>query len=241
MSQSFFFIFVPMYFVWEGRKYFFLPMLNTYYEKLIHHELNLKEKELNNDLRDLSEEVYSKAKDQMRFYSIHRGFREVKQNSLVNFFVNEEENLRRSIESRTRTLLREVEKEEAKNLREMLRGIVEAGLRRLGEIQEKPGRSILNGSFEQAIRGIKQGQMDYQGDQVLGQVMDAIGEYRKKFTKLSPEELDELVSLTEEQIANLRKLDQQGKESFIEKNKPVGIHGSLKHLKHVNETMERWN
>ena len=61
--------------------------------------------------------------------------------------------------------------------------------------------------FKLALEGIAQGKMDYAKDPILPYILKTIQKTVDKFSAISPEDQRKLVTLTEEQISQIRATD----------------------------------
>lgn len=92
--------------------------------------------------------------------------------------------------------------------------------------------------FNLALEGIAQGKMDYAKDPILPFVIETINKTVEKFSKISPEEQDKLVSLTEDQLTSLRNADARARDEYI-LTEPK-IDGSLRNNPTVAKILQSW-
>jgi hypothetical protein len=92
--------------------------------------------------------------------------------------------------------------------------------------------------FELALEGIAQGKMDYAKDPILPFVIQTINKTVEKFSKISAEEQDRLVSLTPEQLTALRNADARARDDYI-LTEPK-IEGSLRNNPAVVKILQTW-
>jgi hypothetical protein len=92
--------------------------------------------------------------------------------------------------------------------------------------------------FELALEGIAKGKMDYAKDPILPFVIQTINKTVEKFSKISPEEQDRLVALTEDQIGALRSADARARDEYI-LTEPK-IDGSLRNNPTVAKILQAW-
>lgn len=149
------------------------------------------------------------ALEQLEYLQIHSGFKDVKKTLIENFLKNQDEDLQNHIKERTINLLSLAKQYEGQNQRTILNKITSSVKEELNQIEKSPSKEVLEGSFMAALKGIKEGKMSYEGDKVLPLVQSKIKEQLQKYKKMSPEQLSDLLTLSDEQINGLRQADQQ--------------------------------
>ncbi len=92
--------------------------------------------------------------------------------------------------------------------------------------------------FDIAVEGIAQGKMTFEKDPILPYVLDTINQTVEKFNKISPEEQNKIVSLSEDQLNQIRASDARARDEFLS-NQPK-IDGSLKNNHIVGKILSRW-
>jgi hypothetical protein len=92
--------------------------------------------------------------------------------------------------------------------------------------------------FELALEGIANGKMDYAKDPILPFVIQTINKTVEKFSKISPEEQEKLVALTEDQLTSLRNLDSRALDEYI--STEPKIDGSLRNNPTVTKILGGW-
>lgn len=92
--------------------------------------------------------------------------------------------------------------------------------------------------FDLALEGIAAGRMDYAKDPILPHVLNTINRTVEKFSKISPEEQDKMVSLTEEQMSNLRNADARARDEYIQTEPKID--GSLRQNPTVEKVLSAW-
>jgi hypothetical protein len=97
---------------------------------------------------------------------------------------------------------------------------------------------IESAMFDLALEGVANGKMDYAKDPILPFVVETINKTVEKFQKISPEEQDKLIALTEEQLTALRNADAKIRDEFI-LNEPK-IDGSLRLNPTVSKILDGW-
>ncbi|MCB0370129.1 MAG: hypothetical protein KDD45_12075 [Bdellovibrionales bacterium] len=66
--------------------------------------------------------------------------------------------------------------------------------------------------FDLALEGIANGKMDYSKDPILPHVVATINKTVEKFSKISKEEQDKMVALTEEQLNAIKNADVRARD-----------------------------
>jgi hypothetical protein len=92
--------------------------------------------------------------------------------------------------------------------------------------------------FDIALEGIAKGRMSFEKDPILPYVLDTINQTVEKFNKISPEDQNKLVSLTEDQQAQIRASDARVRDEFL--NNQPKIDGSLRNNQIVGKILSRW-
>jgi hypothetical protein len=92
--------------------------------------------------------------------------------------------------------------------------------------------------FDIAVEGIAQGKMTFEKDPILPYVLDTINQTVEKFNKISPEEQNKIVSLSEDQLNQIRASDARARDEFLS-NQPK-IDGSLRNNQIVGKILSRW-
>ena len=80
--------------------------------------------------------------------------------------------------------------------------------------------------------------MDYANDPILPYVVSTIKETVNKFQKISPEEQNNMVSISNEQMEALRAADARVRDEFL--NNEPKIDGSLKNNEIVGKILSEW-
>ncbi len=92
--------------------------------------------------------------------------------------------------------------------------------------------------FDIAVEGIAKGKMTFEKDPILPYVLDTINQTVEKFNKISPEEQKKIVSLTEDQMNQIRASDARARDEFLS-NQPK-IDGSLRNNQIIGKILSRW-
>jgi hypothetical protein len=92
--------------------------------------------------------------------------------------------------------------------------------------------------FDIAVEGIAKGKMTFEKDPILPYVMDTINQTVEKFNKISPEEQNKIVSLSEDQMNQIRASDARARDEFL--SSQPKIDGSLRNNQIVGKILSRW-
>jgi argonaute-like protein implicated in RNA metabolism and viral defense len=97
---------------------------------------------------------------------------------------------------------------------------------------------IESAMFDLALEGIANGRMDYAKDPILPHVIETISKTVEKFSKISQEEQDKMVALSEEQLSAIRNSDVRARDEYI-LTEPK-IDGSLRNNPTVAQVLSSW-
>jgi hypothetical protein len=92
--------------------------------------------------------------------------------------------------------------------------------------------------FDIAVEGISQGKMTFEKDPILPYVLETINLTVQKFNNISPEEQNKFVSLSEDQLNQIRASDARARDEFL--NNQPKIDGSLRNNQIVGKILNRW-
>jgi hypothetical protein len=92
--------------------------------------------------------------------------------------------------------------------------------------------------FDIAVEGIAKGKMTFEKDPILPYVLETINQTVHKFNKISPEEQNKIVSLSEDQLNQIRASDARARDEFL--NNQPKIDGSLRNNQIVGKILNRW-
>jgi len=125
-------------------------------------------------------------------------------------------NLQKHVSDRSVALLKGAKAAEVTNQRALLNQVVERAIKTVDEKLETDVDSINEALFESALLGIRKGSMTYENDLLLPLAQATIREEVMKITSLSDQEQLKLVELTENQLNNLKNMDESSKKEFLE-------------------------
>ena len=185
---------LPLYFAfaiffYEIPKYQFLPFLNSFYILTFRNEIEGMQNAVPDDIQNVVSKNMKEALEQFDYLLLHSKFKGVKEQSIQNFLLNQELELKQTIKERAVDLLKMAEEFEINNQKQVLAKIVKRVEDEIDGIQKNPSPQILDAAFEAALNGVKEGKMSYKGDGVLPHVTEFIRNELSKFKGLSPDEL----------------------------------------------------
>jgi uncharacterized protein (DUF2225 family) len=143
------------------------------------------------------------------------------------------------LNSRAQTVLKAAEGFEDINSRKIIEKLVEEARLSLDKVYENNKAKIEGDIFKLALQGLEEGRMDYGKDPILGLIAENINSTIQRFEKMTPEEQQKLISLTEEQIQQLKNIDKRQKDEFL--NNAPKVDGPLKENVVVAKVLENWS
>lgn len=227
------------YFFLEGRKTMFFPLQNKWYNAIAENEIDDLKREGPGMLRDFAQEQYEKAKEQLGYLPIHQEFQAIKYESVNRFLANEQINLKNHVVNRANNLLKSAQTFEAQNKKQILSKVFQKVFSEIEKMQKNPPKSILKASFESALIGIETGKMEYEKDIVIETLLKKIKTEINNLKDLTPEQIKELISLTEMQLQQMRGQDETAKQEFLNAE-PKGVDKSILQMEHMKQKMANW-
>jgi hypothetical protein len=156
----------------------------------------------------------------------------------MQFLISEQLALKNHIHSRAENILREAETLEAINQNKIISSVLQETLQSIDVAYRENKEKIEADIFDLALEGIAKGKMDYAKDPILPFVIQTINKTVEKFSKISPEEQDRLVALTEEQLTALRNADARARDEYILTEHKID--GSLRNNPTVAKILQSW-
>jgi len=204
------------YWIFEGRKFLLKPLYQRWYREMAEHDIRNVMSYWNDSMRLKIRGNLNEAKSQMDFYLLHKGFNEVKAESINRFLAHEQMNLKKHINDRSLNLLKAAKAAETGNSRTVVNKIVTNTLNSLDARLESESDRIQESIFEAALSGIKTGKMTYANDAVLAIASESLKAETAKIKDLSAEEKLKLIALTDMQINTLKNGDEAAKSEYVE-------------------------
>lgn len=152
--------------------------------------------------------------------------------------IAEQVSLKNHLHSRADSILREAEVIENHNQNKIISSVMDETLASIDVAYKENKEQIEAAMFELALEGIANGRMDYAKDPILPHVLNTINKTVDRFSKISPEEQSKMVSLTEQQISNLRSADARTRDEYVQ-GEPK-IEGSLRQNPTVQTVLSAW-
>jgi hypothetical protein len=146
--------------------------------------------------------------------------------------------LKNHIHERAVSILKQAEYIEKINQEKIITSVMSETLKSIDSAYANNKQQIEDEIFKLALEGIAQGRMDYSKDPILPYVIETINKTVEKFSKISPEEQNSMVSISHDQMDGIRAGDARVRDEFI-KSEPK-IDGSLKNNEIVAKILERW-
>lgn len=226
------------YFFLEGRKSTIKPFLYRFHCNIVQHEINLMMTHWNDNMREYLNEKLDQAREQIEYYSVHEDYHAIKAESVNRFLAIEQVNLRNHIQQRANKLLQTAEQMEVSNQRYLINSIVTEALGEVDRTLKDEINNIQDAMFESALIGIRQQKMTYENDPLLPLIRNRIQGKISKLTKMTEEEKDSLISLTNDQVESLRVLDRQMRDEYLKK--VPKLETSVRAYPQVKKALENW-
>lgn len=156
----------------------------------------------------------------------------------MQFLIAEQVALKNHLYNRADAILKEAEAIENHNQTKIINNVMEETLRSIDIAYQNNKEEIEARMFDLALEGIAHGKMDYAKDPILPKVIDTINKTVDRISKISKEEQDKMVSLTEEQLAGIRNADTRARDEYIQTEPKID--GSLRNNPTVAKVLEGW-
>lgn len=178
------------------------------------------------------------AKSQLDYKSVHNDYKSVRNESIMNFLVNEQLSLQNHISHRALNILKQAESYEEINERKIIDKVLADVVNSLDKAYAENKPKIEKAMFELALKGLEQNKMDYSTDPLLPFVTESINKSVKEFEGLSKEQQKKLLSLTEDQIQSIRNADARARDEFL--TSEPKIEGALRANQTVAKILANW-
>lgn len=173
---------------WEVPKYMFLPMLSLFYNWTAINELKMMQNAIPEEVQSVVDRNMKEALGQFDFLILHRKFAAVKAESLRNFLVNQELQLKQGIKERAADLLKMAEDFETNNQKQLVGKVVSTLRDDIDKLLQAPPKEVVDAAFDSALIGVKEGRMTYQGDRAVEFILQRIRSESAKYKGLSEEQ-----------------------------------------------------
>lgn len=152
--------------------------------------------------------------------------------------INEQIALKNHIHERAEAILKQAEELEKHNQNKIISDVMGQTLKSVDIAYQNNKQQIEEAFFDIALEGIANGKMSFEKDPILPYVLQTINQTVEKFNKISPEEQNKIVSLSEEQLQQIRTNDARIRDEFL--NNQPKIDGSLRNNQIVSKLLNRW-
>ena len=152
--------------------------------------------------------------------------------------INEQVALKNHIHERSESILKQAEELERLNQNKIISDVMGQTLKSVDIAYQNNKQKIEDAFFDIALEGIANGRMSFEKDPILPYVLETINQIVDKFNKISPEEQNKIVSLSEEQLQQIRSNDARVRDEFL--HSQPKIDGSLRNNQIVGKILNRW-
>ncbi len=200
----------------EIRHFAFLPgpKFTIFYNTFISYELQQLTLQWQDKVEIMQKEFAQPIKQQLDYKRIHDEYRFIKKRAMLNFLVNQRLNLEKHFHNRTIAMLESIANQEQRQLQSFKQIAVDSFNETLTHLRENPEETHKR-SFQQALEGIRKGEMNYSNDIVMENLMKTFKEKTAKLKNLTPEEEGKLLSLTAEQRESISSQDRIAKNEYL--------------------------
>ena len=146
--------------------------------------------------------------------------------------------LKNHLYSRAENILKEAEAVENLNQNKIITSVMDETLSSIDTAYKNNKEQIESAMFDLALEGIANGRMDYAKDPILPHVLQTINKTVEKFSKLSKEDQDKMVSISDEQMNAIRNADTRARDEYLFTEPKID--GSLRQNPTVEKILEGW-
>lgn len=125
------------------------------------------------------------AKGQLEFKTLHNEYKSVRNNSIMQFLINEQINIQAHLNNRAINILKQTEAFEEINQRKIIDKVLNDVSNSLDKAYAENKEKIEKDVFEMALRGLEQNQMDFTNDPILPYIIQSINKNVDEFSKLT--------------------------------------------------------
>ena len=215
------------------------PKMTWYYDAFTKHEFRQTFLSYFDDLEESASIFLKNSKEQIDYFLIHQEYHYVKKRVLTSFIENERSTLNTHYEKRALNMQTTISNLENSNIKNRIASITQNSLDKvLNSLNDKSLRDdILEASFESALKGLKEGKMEYSGDKLLPMFLEELNKETSKLASLSPEEENKLFALTEDQRKQVISMDNRAKLDYL--NHKPEVNASIKNSDVYTEIVNR--
>ncbi|EGR32882.1 hypothetical protein IMG5_067880 [Ichthyophthirius multifiliis] len=234
------FWFQLMYFYVEGKKSLFMPLLNRFYRRAAANETYIMETFYAENIENKIRELLRTTKQQLQYWDIHTSYNQIKAESINNFLQNEYLRLQSHISNRALNILKTAQGLEQMNQAQLLQKLIDDALTSIDKaLQGENREKVLNQMFDLAVEGLAKKQMNYDNDPLMPLILQGIEENVRKITSLTIEEQNNLISLTQEQLVNLKNGDIRARKEYLDQQ--PNLDNTLKQMDSVKKMLSSWS
>ena len=146
--------------------------------------------------------------------------------------------LKNHLYARADNILKEAEIAENINQNKIITSVMDETLASIDTAYSNNKEQIEAAMFDLALEGIAKGRMDYAKDPILPHVLQTINKTVEKFSSISKEEQDKMVSLTEDQLDSIRNADSRARDEYLYTEPKID--GSLRQNPTVEKVLSGW-
>jgi len=230
--------FFYLYWFLEGRKSLVKPLLGLFYRRIFNNEVKNLETYYNENIETKVRSMMAIAKGQLEYKTVHNDYKSVRNNSIMAFLVNEQINLQAHLNNRALNILKQTEAIEEVNQRKIIDKVLADVTNSLDKAYAENKEKIERDTFEMALKGLEKNEMDYKDDPILPYIIESINRNVNDFVKLTKEQQNNLIALTEEQLQQVRNSDARMRDEFL--GSEPKIDGALKNNPTVAKILANW-
>lgn len=148
------FLFSYLYFFAEGKKYFMMPMLSRFYRKIAAMEMNNLELYYHENVEARCRNLMALAKTQIEYKLVHNDYLNIRNNTLLNFLIQEQISLKNHIHMRAEAILKQAEQIESINQSKIISNVMDETLKSIDLAYKNNKEKIEADFFEIALEGL---------------------------------------------------------------------------------------
>jgi hypothetical protein len=159
--------------------------LSGFYRRIFTNEVRNLEIYYNENIEAKVRELMAIAKGQLEFKTLHNEYKSVRNNSIMQFLINEQINIQAHLNNRAINILKQTEAFEEINQRKIIDKVLNDVSNSLDKAYAENKEKIEKDVFEMALRGLEQNQMDFTNDPILPYIIQSINKNVDEFSKLT--------------------------------------------------------
>lgn len=159
--------------------------MSGFYRRIFTNEVRNLEIYYNENIEAKVRELMAIAKGQLEFKTLHNEYKSVRNNSIMQFLINEQINIQAHLNNRAINILKQTEAFEEINQRKIIDKVLNDVSNSLDKAYAENKEKIEKDVFEMALRGLEQNQMDFTNDPILPYIIQSINKNVDEFSKLT--------------------------------------------------------